>query len=163
MGGGKGPNPAPSPRHWGDVPPFSRGLAFPAVYRRILVGTDGSATAAKAVDRAVAVAAATAASLTILSVGAAGNATPVVEREAARHAGSGVKIATETRAGDAASVIIDVAEAGGYELLVVGNKGMTGASRVFLGSVPNKVSHHAPVALLILRTTGGALPRGSLR
>ena len=39
------------------------------------------------------------------------------------------------------------------DLIVVGNKGMTGAKRFVLGSVPNKVSHHAPCAVLIVRTT----------
>ena len=39
------------------------------------------------------------------------------------------------------------------DLIVVGNKGMTGAKRFLLGSVPNKVSHHAPCSVLIVRTT----------
>jgi nucleotide-binding universal stress UspA family protein len=121
------------------------------VYGTILVGTDGSATAALAVDRAVDVAKATGSKLTILSVGRAEEAAKVVEAEAARHAGAGVEIETATAEGDAASVLID--RAGDYGLLVVGNKGMTGASRFLLGSVPNKVSHHAPGALLIVRTT----------
>jgi nucleotide-binding universal stress UspA family protein len=123
------------------------------VYSRILVGTDGSATAASAVDRAVEVAAATGAELTILSVGDGERPRSVVDAEAARHAASGAHIVTRTGSGDPASVLVDVAEQGGYDLLVVGNKGMTGASRFFLGSVPNKVSHHASVALLIVRTT----------
>ena len=41
----------------------------------------------------------------------------------------------------------------GADLIVVGNKGMTGAKRFLLGSVPNKVSHHAPCSVLIIRTT----------
>ena len=41
----------------------------------------------------------------------------------------------------------------GADLIVVGNKGMTGAKRFLLGSVPNKVSHHAPCWVLIIRTT----------
>ncbi len=39
------------------------------------------------------------------------------------------------------------------DLVVVGNKGMTGAKRFLLGSVPNKVSHHAPCGVYIVRTT----------
>jgi nucleotide-binding universal stress UspA family protein len=123
------------------------------VYKRILVGTDGSPTAATAVERAVEVAAATGAELTILSVGDGERARSVVDEEAARHATSGAHIETRVASGDPASVLIDVAGGEGYDLLVVGNKGMTGASRFFLGSVPNKVSHHASVALLIVRTT----------
>jgi nucleotide-binding universal stress UspA family protein len=38
-------------------------------------------------------------------------------------------------------------------VIVVGNKGMTGARRFLLGSVPNKVSHHAPCSVFIIRTT----------
>lgn len=123
------------------------------MYQRILVGTDGSPTAAVAVNRAVDVAAATGASLTILSVGDEGRALEVARAEAARHASRGVAITPHALAGDPATVLCDTAEAGDFDLLVVGNKGMTGASRFFLGSVPNKVSHHVPCALLIVHTT----------
>jgi nucleotide-binding universal stress UspA family protein len=63
-----------------------------------------------------------------------------------------VPVETLVRAGDPATVLVEEAERG-YDLLVVGNKGMTGVSRFFLGSVPNKVSHHIPCALLIVRTS----------
>ena len=46
-----------------------------------------------------------------------------------------------------------VAEEQAADLIIVGNKGMTGAKRFLLGSVPNKVSHHAPCSVLIIRTT----------
>ena len=123
------------------------------MYKNILVGTDGSATAAIAVDRAVEVAAATGARLTILTVDREERGRKIVDEVAGKHAGSGVDINTKVLTGDPASVLVDETERGGYDLLVVGNKGMTGASRFFLGSVPNKVSHHAPSALLIVRTT----------
>ena len=123
------------------------------MYTRILVGTDGSPTAAIAVSRAVDVAAATGAKLTILSVGDEARALEVARSEAERHAGSGVAITPHALEGDPATVLVDAAEAGDYDLLVVGNKGMTGASRFFLGSVPNKISHHVTRALLIVRTT----------
>ncbi len=57
------------------------------------------------------------------------------------------------REGDPADAILDVAEERGADLIVVGNKGMTGAKRFLLGSVPNRVSHHAPCSVLIIRTT----------
>ncbi|MDQ1402084.1 MAG: hypothetical protein QOG03_400 [Actinomycetota bacterium] len=123
------------------------------MYQRILVGTDGSKTAALAVDRAVEMAAAFGATLTIASAGRVEQATEVVESEAARHAGAGITIETEVLLGEPASELVDLAESQGYDLLVVGNKGMTGASRFFLGSVPNKISHHIHRALLIVRTT----------
>ena len=58
------------------------------------------------------------------------------------------------RAGEAADTIIAVADDEGADLIVVGNKGMTGASRFLLGSVPNKITHHAPCNVLVVRTTG---------
>jgi nucleotide-binding universal stress UspA family protein len=123
------------------------------LYERILVGTDGSASAALAVDRAVGLAAATGASLTIFCVGNGEPAQATVAAEAQRHATSGVAITTATAPGDPATVLVDTAQAGRYSLVVVGNKGMTGAARFLLGSVPNKVSHHAHCNVLIVRTT----------
>ena len=124
-------------------------------YRKILVASDGSATAHKAVDRAVEVASHTGADVTILTVGKPDKAGRIAAAEAERVATGNdrVAIATKTDDGDAAQIILDEAEQGRYDLLVVGNKGMTGAGRFLLGSVPNKISHHAPCALLIVRTT----------
>ncbi len=63
------------------------------------------------------------------------------------------RVETFARQGDAADAILDVAEEQRADLIVVGNRGMTGAKRFLLGSVPNKVSHHAPCSVLIVRTT----------
>ncbi len=73
-------------------------------------------------------------------------------RAAAARAGV-AEIETFARQGDPADAIIDVAEEQHCDLIVVGNKGMTGAKRFLLGSVPNKISHHAPCSVLIVRTT----------
>jgi nucleotide-binding universal stress UspA family protein len=62
-------------------------------------------------------------------------------------------VETFARQGDAADAILDVAEEQRTDLIVVGNRGMTGAKRFLLGSVPNKISHHAPCSVLIVRTT----------
>ena len=67
--------------------------------------------------------------------------------------GAGLDVETFAREGDPADAILDVAEEREADLIVVGNKGMTGARRFLLGSVPNKVSHHAPCSVLIVRTT----------
>jgi nucleotide-binding universal stress UspA family protein len=66
---------------------------------------------------------------------------------------SGLEVAVHAREGDPADAILDVAEEQNADLIVVGNKGMTGAKRFLLGSVPNKVSHHAPCSVMIIRTT----------
>ena len=144
----------------------------------ILVGTDGSSTAAVAVKRATELAAALGAQLQIVSAYAATGAAGAAERRpgatevalwalnppredvialladaegAALSAGVPV-VETFARVGDAADAILDVAEEQGCDLIVVGHKGMTGATRFLLGSVPNKVSHHAPCSVLIVRT-----------
>ena len=124
------------------------------MYERILVGTDGSSTAAKAVVRAVEVASSTQASLTILTAARPDRGEAVVAAEAARHEGSGVPIDTKVVDSDAVTALIEEARDGHFDLLVMGNKGMTGLTRFFrLGSVPNKVSHHLPCSLLIVKTT----------
>jgi nucleotide-binding universal stress UspA family protein len=145
------------------------------MFESILVGTDGSDAAGVAVARAVAMSAALGARLQIVSA-----YEPVPERrlriervkvpddvqvnmreevlallararEDAEAAGV-ERVETFARLGDAADAILDVAEEQGSDLIVVGNKGMTGATRFLLGSVPNKVSHHAPCSVLIVRT-----------
>jgi nucleotide-binding universal stress UspA family protein len=73
-------------------------------------------------------------------------------REQATRAGV-TEVETFARQGDAADAILDVAEEQRSDLIVVGNRGMTGAKRFLLGSVPNKISHHAPCSVLIVRTT----------
>jgi maltose/moltooligosaccharide transporter len=124
------------------------------VYEKILVGTDGSPTAAKAVDRAVAFAQSAGASLTILSAGMPDKGQQVVDAEAARHAASGVAIDTKVVQGDAVAELVKAAASGDYDLLVTGNRGMTGVTRFLrLGSVPNKITHQLPCSLLIVKTT----------
>jgi nucleotide-binding universal stress UspA family protein len=124
------------------------------MFERILVGSDGSKTAAKAVDRAVEVARTTGASLTILTAARLERGADVVAAESGRHEGAGVSIDTKVVDSDPVSALIEEARDGHFDLLVMGNKGMTGLSRFFrLGSVPNKVSHHLPCSLLIVKTT----------
>lgn len=123
------------------------------MYSRILVGTDGSPTAAKAVTRAVEVARSAEASLTIMTAAPESKGRRVVDEAAAAHAGAGVDIDTLVVDRDPVGALIDTAEQG-YDLVVVGNKGMTGAGRFFkVGAVPNKLSHNLPTSLLVVRTT----------
>ena len=65
----------------------------------------------------------------------------------------GVKVETHAVPGDPADALVGVATEVGADLVVVGNRGMTGKRRFVLGSVPNKVSHHCPCSLLIVDTT----------
>jgi nucleotide-binding universal stress UspA family protein len=124
------------------------------LYKSILVGTDGSKTAAIAVDKAAEVAAATGAQLTVFSAGKAPKADTVVADAVAVAKNAGVKRAVG-KAVDAppAEALVAEAVSGGYDLLVLGNKGMQGVGRFVANSVPNKVSRMSPCALLIVRTT----------
>ncbi|WP_436794830.1 universal stress protein [Actinospongicola halichondriae] len=124
------------------------------MYQRIIVGTDGSKTAAKAVQRAVDIAESSGASLTILTAAKPSKGQSVVDAAKAAHAGSSAEIDTLVVDADPVSALIETARTGGYDLLVVGNKGMTGVRRFLeIGAVPNKLSHHLPTSMLVVRTT----------
>jgi nucleotide-binding universal stress UspA family protein len=145
----------------------------------IVVGTDGSDTAAVAVEKALEIArlsggivhvvhayqlvsagqmasAVTAGAPTIdierLNQGIEATGGGVVGHVAEQAERSGVKCEAHLRTDDPAHALIDVAEQVGADLIVVGNRGMSGVRRM-LGSVPNKVSHHSPCSLLIVDTT----------
>ena len=118
----------------------------------LLVGTDGSVTATRAVDKAIAFAKGLDGRLTVLTVGHdAAAAREVLDAAAARATDAGVPCDTALRTGDPAEAI--VAEGQNADLVVLGSQGMTGASRFLLGSVPNKVSHHGTADLLIVKTS----------
>ncbi len=146
------------------------------MFNVVVTGTDGSETAAKAVAEAAELCATTGARLLIVSAFTAVSQHQL-EAEAAEAPADvqwminareeveanlseaqtlaeerGVPVETFARRGDPADAILDVAEEQGADLIVVGNKGMTGAKRFLLGSVPNKISHHAPCSVLIIRT-----------
>jgi nucleotide-binding universal stress UspA family protein len=140
------------------------------MFKKILVGTDGSDSASKAVEHAAELAKAMGAELVVLTAYASprsdvgstfgrADAYPGQEigqailRDAEKHLGKDLKIKSVVREGDPAEGLIDVAEEEGADLIVVGNKGMTGAKRFLLGSVPNQISHHAPSNVLIVHTT----------
>jgi nucleotide-binding universal stress UspA family protein len=63
----------------------------------------------------------------------------------------GVELDTHAREGDPAEVIIEIANEQQADLIVVGSRGLTGIKRFLLGSVSNKVSHHAPCSVMIVR------------
>jgi nucleotide-binding universal stress UspA family protein len=126
------------------------------VYRSIVVGTDGSETAQRALAAAADLARLAGAALELVSAHEPVNPREAVDATLAdavgRLEGSGLVVRTHTREGDPADAILDVAEEQDADLIVVGNKGMTGARRFLLGSVPNKISHYAPCSVLIVRT-----------
>jgi nucleotide-binding universal stress UspA family protein len=125
--------------------------------RSIVVGTDGSETAEAAVQHAGDLAKATGAALHVVS--ARGGAVPpevtsaLLEKSAGALHVRGVDCECHARQGDPAEALLTVAGEERADVIVVGNRGMHGSRRFLLGSVPDKVSHHAPCSVLIVRTT----------
>ena len=147
------------------------------MFGSIVVGTDGSETAREAVRQATDLAKAVGARINLVSafepignqrlreertqvpddmqwmVNAREDVDATLRKAAETIGETGVEVETFARQGDPADAILDVAEEQNADLIIVGNKGMTGAKRFLLGSVPNKVSHHAPCSVMIIRTT----------
>jgi nucleotide-binding universal stress UspA family protein len=148
------------------------------MFSSIVVGTDGSETAREAVSQAVELAGRLGATVHLVSayepvsglrlrdepaadaatgsewaVHQRGEVDATLEAAAAVARRAGVPVAVYARQGDAADAILDVAEERDADLVIIGNKGLTGAKRFLLGSVPNRVSHYAPCSVMIIRTT----------
>ena len=139
------------------------------MFETVVVGADGSATAAEAVRVATELVKLTGGRLHIVTAykpqqlrSAAGEefskslstgdvAESVLADLASRARSNGVEVQTHQKDGDPADAICEVAAQVKADLIVVGNKGMTGVRRV-LGSVPNSVAHQAPCAVLIAFT-----------
>ena len=144
------------------------------MFNSIVVGTDGSETADRALKRALDLARLTGARLHVVSayapaparvtggapakeaadwsVGPDFEVQAVLDRAVTRARGDGVDLEVHAPKGDPGDAILAVAAETDSDLIVLGSRGMQGARRV-LGSVPNKVSHRAPCDVLIVQTT----------
>ena len=152
------------------------------MYKQIVVGTDGSEGASLAVGTAVDLARLAGADLHIVY---AHKVTSPFQAAAAMESGmapsalldtndaihsegericdraveqarrSGVTAHGHCVGADPAEALSAVAQDVHADLIVVGNRGMSGARRFVLGSVPNKLSHHCPTSLLIADTSSG--------
>jgi nucleotide-binding universal stress UspA family protein len=143
---------------------------------KIVVGTDGSETAGRAVAKAVALAGALGSGLIIVSayssrgpsgvpgagvsidsgwVAAAHSVAETTAEEAATAArDAGVADVTALAvSGDPAEALIKVTVDEAADLLVVGSKGMQSTARFLLGPIANKVSRRVPCDLLIVETS----------
>jgi nucleotide-binding universal stress UspA family protein len=145
-----------------------------AMYRVIVVGTDGSDRAAIAVAHAIVLAKITGGTLHVVhavrpvamagsgndfAAVAVGEANMMFDRgdhtgaqALAQAAREGVSAEMHSADGDPADALIAIAESCKADLVVVGNRGMTGIKRFVLGSVANRLSHHCPCNLLIVST-----------
>jgi len=140
----------------------------------IVVGTDGSDSAKQAVREAVRLAKALGAELHVVSAfeglrGARVSGAPegaakvwaplpdsqvdaILSETAAAIRNQQIAAKTHAIEKDPADALLAVAEEVGASMIVVGNRGMHGARRFVLGSVPNTVSHRARCSVLIVAT-----------
>jgi nucleotide-binding universal stress UspA family protein len=144
------------------------------MYKVIVVGTDGSDRAARAIEAAFSLARLTGATVHVVHVmrlvamASAGYGDPsaiatanadartngdvICARVLADAERQGVGAEAHNLDGDPADMLVKVAGAVHADLVVIGNRGMTGVKRLVLGSVPNKVAHHCPCSVLIVDT-----------
>jgi len=142
------------------------------VYKVIVVGTDGSERAGVAVKEAMAWAKAYGATLhavnvvhpaansefadslqTQVQVGDMRDEKDRIKAQLLAEAeAEGVSVEIHTPSGDPADAILGAAKAVSADLIVVGNRGMSGVKRFVLGSVPNKVAHQSDCSVLIVDT-----------
>jgi nucleotide-binding universal stress UspA family protein len=133
----------------------------------VAVGTDGSATAAGAVDMAVEIARGAGARVVLLSAfrdaapggavvesewsfNTAARVREILDRAEHEIQGKGIECSKLIDEGDPAEVLVRLAEECEADVLVVGNKGM---KRRVLGSVPNTITRKAPCSVLVVKTT----------
>lgn len=140
------------------------------MYRKMLVAYDGSEGARKALAAGLELAKLHQAELTALAVQEklprfAATVGEVEEEKAyadehygqllkearAQAQAAGVELKTMLRSGHAAQTIVQVAEEGGFDLVLVGHTGLSGVWAAFLGTTAEKVSRHAPCSVLIVR------------
>lgn len=141
------------------------------MYAKIVVGTDGSERAQKAVEHAAELARSLDAELLVIeaiapivaTVAGLGEAAAIpqssidavaaeLDAVAERLSADGVRATARLVQRTPADALVDVAESEGADLIVVGSRGMSGARRL-LGSVPNTVSHRATCDVLIVHTS----------
>lgn len=135
----------------------------------IAVGTDGSATASKAVDVGVEMARRFDAKVVLVSAyhdkaggssevdaelqwasNPAARLREILARTETKLKSEGIECTTMAGEGDPAKTLVELAERCNADVLVIGNKGM---NRRVLGSVPNSVAHKAPCSVLVVKTT----------
>jgi nucleotide-binding universal stress UspA family protein len=142
--------------------------------KTIAVGTDGSATAAIALDAAIDLASLAGARLVVISsykpvgkgessrgrdeapedvqwaINATSEVDAILERAAGIAAARGVQVTTVAGEGNPADVLCEQAAAAGADVLVIGNKGV---QRRVLANVPGRVAHQSPCTVMIVKTT----------
>jgi nucleotide-binding universal stress UspA family protein len=141
------------------------------MYSRIVVGTDGTDRSLIAVDHAARLAAAFSAELHVVAAAApvaVADSPSTIPNVIARLADSSARTAARIGhdvcrrhgihafehfdVGEPASVMMRIADSIDADLIVVGNKSITGHIRKFTGSVPSRLAHQSCRPVLIVHT-----------
>jgi ubiquinone biosynthesis protein len=127
----------------------------PAPVRRILVGTDRSETATRAVRWAAQMADVYGAELIVCQSVRDGMDKLSTQRDLAEYAeevvGPGAR-ALAAQGNDPARVMVELAKEEDVDVIVVGSVGMSGRKEFLLENVPNRVSHNASCTVVIVQT-----------
>jgi nucleotide-binding universal stress UspA family protein/nitrite reductase/ring-hydroxylating ferredoxin subunit len=134
-----------------------RKTADQRVYRGIVVGTDGSPTATEAVRKAFDLGMMFEIQVNVVYVAGDELVGSIVLERAAAGKPDWVPYSTRIVRGKPADKLIETAEEEDGDLMIVGNKGIVGARRYVMSSVPLELAHRAPKDLLIAKTVGRTL------
>src|SRR5690606_9723348 len=143
------------------------------MFKKILVATDGSEGAKKAVHTAVKMLEGTSdVQVTLITVSqpvplslyadlqalnidpmalSEQQAQELLEEESAPVKEAGISFDTQVAVGGPGTEICRVAQEGGYDLIIVGSRGRNQFAEIVLGSVSNRVLHHAGCPVLVVR------------
>jgi nucleotide-binding universal stress UspA family protein/nitrite reductase/ring-hydroxylating ferredoxin subunit len=141
------------------------------LYRRVLIATDGSPTADRAARKGYDLAESIGAAVTLVFVGHPATGTLITDDTLEMYGPDEVETSIDIRQGEPADEILAAAEEHDADLIVIGNKGMTGVKRFFLSPVPQKVVDRTHRDILVGRTVvqiaselapgeGGVIERG---
>jgi nucleotide-binding universal stress UspA family protein len=138
------------------------------VFSNILVAVDGSESANKAFERAIYLAQKCNSTIDLVHVvqcevgGDSANtfeileelkdkAKKMLEEYKIQAAKNGIPIQITVMQGDPAKVIIELARAKSYELIIMGTRGRSAFKELLIGSVSQKVMHHASCPVMVVR------------
>jgi len=138
------------------------------VFSSLLVAVDGSESAKKAFEKSIYLAQKCSSKIDLVHVvqcelgGDSANtfeiidelknqATKMLEEYKNQAAKNNISIQIMVTQGDPAKVIIELAKAKSYDLIIMGTRGRTAFQELLIGSVSQKVMHHASCPVMVVR------------
>jgi nucleotide-binding universal stress UspA family protein len=149
-------------------------LIMDVIYKKLLVPIDGSKNSFEALSHAVALARSFDAEITILYVSVLSQQVPLYDQvkgtkipanastdpvnyakeiitEALKHVPEGMQVQTYNELGEPHIAITDFAKQNGYDIIIIGSRGLGAISGLLLGSVSAYVVHHSQCPVLVVK------------